>query len=138
MESDAEFVEMLWTSLWLEGWRFLRNDKHLNLYDTEAVFTKSWWTGYSNRIATRMIKQNKRAEEQYQPTATNLPGVAIALRGTKAIVDAKTAALFPSLRTGKGGGGQYSSAGAQAGSAAGNRANISGGRNNLGSRKQLS
>lgn len=130
MESDVNFTEMLWTSLQLEGWRWMLNGMQTKEeYISREVFERSWWDAFINRVHVRMSEANRKIQQEAE---VSTPGVSIVLKGTGEIVSAKVAELFPRLTQGRASRARsYSSAGAQSGTAAGNRADLTGGTNRM-------
>lgn len=158
MESDTRFVELLWTSLILESWRWMLQDLKAykegppdwfaeDDYDQlepkhtpRGIYIKNWLDGFISRVGERMREHEQyvlNQQQQAQPTSGST--VALALRSSLELVDLYIDSNFGKLgkARSRGGTNSYSSSARSAGRSAGDRADISGGRKMRGGSRSL-
>jgi hypothetical protein len=128
---DIEFVQTLVTSLMLQRERFLINES-VPTWEGVRAFRHSYRVGYANRIYARM------KATQAETVKASGPGNELVLLDKFALVERHANELFTNLTPGRS-VRSSSNAGYRAGQSAANRADVSGGRNNVrgGSRAAL-
>lgn len=111
-QSDLDIVDMLYTSLLMQGLNASLQQGGDRAYRT------AFWYGFAGRVGERLREQRRQATEE-----SGVPGTEIVLADRKSEVDAAVAAEYPRLRTSNS-SRLSSRAGLDAGRAAGSRANI--------------
>lgn len=125
-DSDTRFVEMLYTSLMLEGWRCMLADRKK---DPEGrarpnPYALNWLVAYTNRINSRLAEANRKAQEAAQSEAKE-GTVAIVLRDHQQKVEEEFNKLYPFTKKGRTSRPRDWMEGAySAGKAAGSNANL--------------
>lgn len=138
MPADVEFVELLYTSTLLQGMAGATAAwKEASTGLTKHKFTSEFLVGYGQRVGARLREAAARAEAAAKRERA---GTELVLRDVNALVQAKMNEAFPSLTRGsalrtQGGWGADRARGA--GVAAGNRADLSGGRGHVKGRAAL-
>jgi Protein of unknown function (DUF2786) len=122
--ADIAFVQALYASLLLQREGFLRRETKPH-WENGRTFNHSFRLGYANRIYQRLTEAKKVVVEKTGP------GTELVLASKAAQVDLRTKQEFPRVVSGSR-IRAHSRAAYTAGAAAANRADASGGRNNLG------
>lgn len=127
---DLDFVKRVYTSLYLQGHRdggtaYLASDR----YASRVVYLTNFLLGFADTVNTRLRAQNRKtAEAIKEETGTS---VALVLVSRDEAVQEKVSELFPRLRNSRNARIGTAYGATSAGRAAGARADLSGGRNNL-------
>lgn len=122
MDSDVTFAQSLYASLLLQRERFLGQAVKPS-YENGRSFNHSFRLGYAGRVHARLEEAKKRTVDE------SGPGTELVLASKDQLVQARVKQEHPNTRKLKN--TSRSRAGHSAGTAAGNRADVSGGRNNL-------
>lgn len=142
LESDVSFTELLYMSCQMQAYRFMSQA----FVEHGITREKNGWgsaflAGFNSRVAARLSEQNQAAVKKYEhKTVTAADGaivpvnVALALREVSLLVNKAVDEQFgDGLKRGRGAKGGNDPVGRAAGRAAGDRADLSGGRNRIGS-----
>lgn len=124
-ESDCEFAQLLYTSLLVQCARACPPD----VRKVKSRYT-DFMLGFGAAVARKI-------DEARETRTESEPGTAIVLLDRRSEVEQAVEMFFPKLIRTRAAARRYDHSARQAGAAAGQRADVSGGRNNLGGRKAI-
>lgn len=108
MPTDLELVEMLYTSLLLQGTTQVVRQRPWDVMESIAAYRRTWWLGFAYVIEKRLKAAYAKAATEH---VSDGPSTALVLRDRAALVADTFAGMFPELGkphkrnlTGSGGG----------------------------------